>query len=336
MDRLVRARVLVAEATALGLTIEDLVAASSQGPRTTASVPTVAEYLAVVTPTFTKGTLRTYRSYWRLAEAQLGDRPIDAVGVDDCEAVLAAAVRRAQRQRPGSEARSPRENCVAALRALFGRAERARLILHNPAANLDKPRRLPNRRRALSDDELSEAVDAVRTTSRDPDLDLLLVRFHLESGARQEGALHLTLDDLDSRRSTVWLREKFGAEREQPVSPSLIPELEAHARGRGAVTGDDSVFRTVRDRPVTRRHYDTLFKHVQAALPWTRRAPVTAHVLRHTAGTAVERIAGYSVAEAFLGHAPSTVTGVYAKGRLDEVATAVATLTGEPHPLARR
>ena len=124
-------------------------------------------------------------------------------------------------------------------------------------------------------------------------------------------------------------------EREQPVSPSLIPQLEAHARGRGAVTGDDSVFRTVRRRPVTRRHYDTLFKHVQAALPWTKRAPVTAHVLRHTAGTAVERIAGYSVAEAFLGHAPSTVTGVYAKGRLDEVAAAVATFTGEPHPLAR-
>jgi hypothetical protein len=29
-------------------------------------------------------------------------------------------------------------------------------------------------------------VDAVRTTSHDPDLDLLLVRFHLESGARRE------------------------------------------------------------------------------------------------------------------------------------------------------
>jgi hypothetical protein len=147
MDRFVRARVLVAEATALGLTIEDLVAASSQAPRASSAVPTVAEYLAVVSPTFTKGTLRTYRSYWRLAEAQLGDRPIDTVSVDDCEVVLAAAVRRAQRQRPGSDARSPRENCVAALRALFGRAERARLILHNPAANLDKPRRASRGRR---------------------------------------------------------------------------------------------------------------------------------------------------------------------------------------------
>jgi integrase/recombinase XerC len=69
---------------------------------------------------------------------------------------------------------------------LFGRAERAGLIVRNPAAALDKPRRIESRRRALDDAELAEPVDAVRTTSHDPDLDLLLVRFHLESGARRE------------------------------------------------------------------------------------------------------------------------------------------------------
>jgi hypothetical protein len=36
----------------------------------------------------------------------------------------------------------------------------------------------------------------VRTTSHDPDLDLLIIRFHL-AGARREGALNLRLRDLD-------------------------------------------------------------------------------------------------------------------------------------------
>lgn len=334
MDRLVRARVLVAEAAALGLTVEDLVAASSGAPSASRSVPTVSEYLAAIVPTFTPGTLRTYRSYWRLAEAHFGGRPLDAITVGDCQAVLDAAARRARKSRPTSDTRSPQENCVAALRALFARAERARLILDNPAARLDKPRRLPNRRRALTKVELGEAVDAVRTTSGDPGLDVVLTRFHLESGARQEGAIRLTLDGLDARRSTCWLREKFGAEREQPISPSLMAELEALARHRGASRGGDAVFRSRRGRPITRRHYDTLFAKVQAALPWSKRTPVTAHVFRHTAATAVERIAGYSVAEAFLGHAPSSVTGTYSKGRIEEVAAALERLTGEPHPLA--
>jgi site-specific recombinase XerD len=334
MDRLLRARVQLSEAETLGLTVDDLVAAASDTPAVTPSVPTVSEYLAWIIPTFTKGRLRTYRSYWRLAEAHFGDRPLNTITVDDCEAVVIEAARRAQRQRPGTDARSPKENCVAALRALFKRAKRARLILENPAEEVDKPRRLPNRRRSLTDDELAEAIEAVRTTSRDLDLDLLIVRFHLESGARQEGALHLVVDDLDKRRSTVWLREKFGKEREQPVSPSLTAALTAHARRRGATKGTDAVFRTARSRPTSRRHYDTLFKHVQAALPWTVRTPVTAHVLRHTAPAAIERIAGEAVAEAFLGHQPTSVTGTYTKGRLGEVAAAVVALTGEPHPLA--
>jgi integrase len=58
----------------------------------------------------------------------------------------------------------------------------------------------------------------------------LLTEFHLETGARREGALNLALDDLDERRSTVWLHEKFSKEREQPISPSLLARIKALAR----------------------------------------------------------------------------------------------------------
>jgi hypothetical protein len=129
MDRLVRARILLAEAAALGVTIEDLIAESSGSPTGVSIAPTVAEYVETVRASFSKGTADTYKSYWRLAVARLGDRPIDSIAVDDCEAVVVDAVDRARRNRPGTDGRSARENCIGALRALFARAERAGLVV---------------------------------------------------------------------------------------------------------------------------------------------------------------------------------------------------------------
>lgn len=89
MDRHLRAKVLLAEAESLGLTIGDLAQAAAVGTAASGvrSVPTVAEYVEVISPTFSKGTLRTYRSYWRLAVELIGDRLLDVVTTDDCAAV---------------------------------------------------------------------------------------------------------------------------------------------------------------------------------------------------------------------------------------------------------
>jgi integrase len=133
---------------------------------------------------------------------------------------------------------------VSALRALFTRAQRSGLIGVNPAAAVPKPLRRPSRRRPLDHPEVEELINGIRTKSSDPDLDLLLVRFHLESGARREGALNLRIRDIDEGRATVWLREKFGAERAQPISPSLVRLLIRHASARGGVAADDAVFRS--------------------------------------------------------------------------------------------
>lgn len=113
----------------------------------------------------------------------------------------------------------------------------------------------------------------MRTTSGDPDLDLLLIRFHLESGARREGALNLRRRDLDPTRATVWLREKNDSEREQPVTPTLLTLLERHANGRGSRSADDPVFRTATGAPVTARRYDTIFTRARTCLPWGVKQP---------------------------------------------------------------
>jgi hypothetical protein len=71
-------------------------------------------------------------------------------------------------------------------------------------------------------------------------------------------------------------------------------------------------------------------------MPWSKELGVTIHWCRHHAITCIDRIAGLAVARAFAGHkeAPE-VTLVYAAASFQEVARAVATYTGEPHPAAK-
>lgn len=330
IDRALRAKVLLDEAHALGLDLAELIAAETDNP---SRVPTLAAFIDAIASSFTPATARTYRPYWRLAVARLGDRRLVEISIEDLAQVVTDAVARAQGARPGSTGRASRESCVAALRALFRRAAAAGLITANPAAALTKPRRVRGRRRALDDHELTELIDAVRTTRHDPHLDLLVLRFHLESGARREGALNLRRRDLDPRRATVWLREKGDSEREQLISPSLVCLLARHVDLRASARPDEPVFRTSSGVPMSARRYSTIFDRARACLEWADRTPVSAHVLRHTAVTAVGRLAGYPVAQAFAGHAPPSVTGRYLHATLAEVATAVATLTGEDHPL---
>ena len=93
---------LLAETEALGVTIDDLVAAASSSSSPggsalgAAPVPTLAEYVDTAAPSFSANTAAPNSSYWRVAVTCFGDRPIDALDADDCEAVLADAVRCAQ------------------------------------------------------------------------------------------------------------------------------------------------------------------------------------------------------------------------------------------------
>ncbi|SFT04873.1 MULTISPECIES: hypothetical protein [Saccharopolyspora] len=65
---------------------------------------------------------------------------------------------------------------------------------------------------------------------------------------------------------------------------------------------------------------------------------VSTHWLRHTTLTWVERNHGYAIARAYAGHTTTNsdtgTTAAYTRAGMTEIATALATLTGEPHPLA--
>lgn len=338
-----RVRFFVEQLALAGVTPAEILAAAGSEPIVVADGPTVTEYVARIEGRFKETTRATYATHWRLLVEPHAERHLSELDADDLAELVTEAGRRARTRRPGCTGLSAEENCVSAFRNLYLKAVKARVVTFNPAAALEKPARLENRRPALSSGELEQLWDVVARVSRDPELDLLLVRFHLETGARRIGALGLRLGDLDCERQTIWLTEKFDKAREQPVSASLLRALLAHGDGRGAARAEDPVFRyrsidpqTGAGRPFTRRHYNTLFERIQAELGWAPRIGLCAHILRHTAGTAVERSCGFAVAVAFLGHAETGrgPTGQYTKATIFEVAAAVAILTGEPHPLA--
>ena len=117
-------------------------------------------------------------------------------------------------------------------------------------------------------------------------------------------------------------------------------QLVRHAQEeRGAVDAAEQVLRYRTGVPITHRRYDHLWQRLGQHLPWVATQQISTHWLRQTTLTWVEHNFGYAIARAYAGHAEkkdATTTSTYVRSGLDEVAQALATLTGEPHPLATR
>lgn len=331
------AAAILEQAAAAGLSIEDLVRAARQ----TSPTPTVSEFRPRVQASASSGAVETYKTYWDDLEAALGDIQLGEITTTDLKLVAKDVKERARQKRPSNAGRGAEEHFVSAARLFFRTAVEDRLIDVDPTANLTKPRRGKGRRRPLNEGELFEVVRVTPVGSDDPELDQLLVRFHIETGARRAGALNLRLNDLAFSRQTVWLHEKYDAEREQPVTKGLLEELRRHAldRGDGDLMGPVFHYRRRPDgtaHPLTYRRYNTLFPRIQRLLSFSANTRVDAHTLRTTAIALVERVSSHEVARRFAGHAEGNVTSHYARASIEEVAAAISHLTGEPHPLAPR
>ncbi|MFD0204734.1 tyrosine-type recombinase/integrase, partial [Saccharothrix carnea] len=268
----------------------------------------------------------------------LADRRLDQVTVTYVLILQRQGTREAKLRSNTRGGRYAGESAVRAMRTFFRMAIADGLLPRgwNPAWEVKVPRRLPSTRRALRSKELLAINHVVVTTGRDVPLDSLLLRLHSETACRRSGALSLRLADLDTESCAVRLREKFGTERWQPISPTMVASLLEHAQSRGVRHPGDQLLRNANGTPLTRRRYDLMWKRVQARLPWAAKLGVSAHWMRHTTLTWVERHYSYAVARAYAGHTDtkggSTLT--YIKGMPQEVARALSAYTGEPHPLA--
>ncbi len=318
----------------MGLSPADLLTA----PQVRPPVPTFAEYIPLVSAAVTDGTRRVYGSYWNRVLDQWGQRRLDEPTPLQIKQLVEHVKATVVARRNARGGRSAGEHLIAALRCLYRHAEDDGLIdpADNPASKVTKPRRLPSTRRAVPDTRLGEINDTAARTGNDPALDSLLLRLHTETACRRGGALALRPQDLDPAQCLIFLREKGETVRWQPVSPTLMAHLEHHAKDRHAPrTGQ--LLRYADGRPITTRRYDHLWTRLGTHLPWVATQQISTHWLRHTTLTWVERNFGYAVARAYAGHTDhggdAGPTTTYIRASLQEVATALATLTGEPHPL---
>lgn len=302
--------------------------------------PTFSAYIPVVAATLGPGAYRTYRPYWERLEARWGDLTLDQPSPSDIKQLAKEIQANTKVRRSARGGRSAVEHFIAAMRCLYSHAVADGLIHQeeDPSTKVPKPRRLPSVRHALPDERLKQITEIAATTGNDPALDSLLLRFHTETACRRGGALGLRAPhDLDPDQCLVHLREKGSTVRLQPVSPSLMKHLITHIERRPAPAGTP-LFRYANGRSITGRRYDYLWTRLGQNLPWVAAQQVSTHWLRYTTLTWVERNFSYAIARAYAGHQNSdTTTGAtatYVRATIREVATALAAMVDEPHPLA--
>jgi site-specific recombinase XerC len=301
---------------------------------------TVSEYMPTVRASAKAGAAKTYAHYWNLMEKSLGDKYVSAVCATDLttltELAQSSAVSGRSNFRDGVSAK---EHCVAAVRLFFHCAVADKLVRDDPASGLKKPSRLESPRMSFTNQQVADLYQVTSTGGDDPILDTLLLRFHLETGARRAGALGLQVKDLHIDSQCVRLREKNHGTRRQPISLTLQNALVEHCAARGARRPEDAVFRRIprnglTGMPITRRRYNTLTARWGKSLEWVKESGVSIHWCRHHAIASIEQIAGFGVARAFAGHKQNgEATTTYIRAHLYRVARAVAIYTGEAHPL---
>ncbi|WP_243794830.1 site-specific integrase [Saccharopolyspora gloriosae] len=319
----------------MGVTPEDLV----DTPETRPSAPTFADYVPKVADAVSTGTRRVYQSYWNRIVEHWGHRRLNEPTPLEirhfAEDIRTGVVQR----RNARGGRSAVEHFIAALRCIYNHAVADELITQaaNPAIRVPKPRRLPSTRRGLPDARLAEINHIAATTGNDPTLDTLILRLHTETACRRAGALALRPRDLDPDQCLILLHEKGGTVRWQPISPTLMHHLQEHAHHRGATQTGGQLLRYRNGQPITTRRYDHLWTRIGRHLPWAATQQISTHWLRHTTLTWVERHHGYAIARAYAGHTDNNTDGAttttYIRAGLDEIAIALAALTGEHHPL---
>jgi integrase len=319
----------------MGISPADLLAV----PAPRRAVPTFAEYVPVVAAAVSPGTRRAYGTYWNRVIQQWGGRRLDQPSPTEIEQLRARVQAAVVPRRNARGGRSAAEHLVSALRCLYRHAVADGYVDAdaNPAVKVAKPRRVPSTRRAIGDTLLAEINEVAARTGDDPGLDCLLLRLHTETACRRGGALALRPRDLDADQCLIFLREKGGIARWQPVSPTLTRHLLAHHTDRGDGDREAPLLRYRNGRPLTYRRYDHLWVRLGQHLPWVRTQQISTHWLRHTTLTWVERTFGQAVARAYAGHTDNAghgSTAGYVKAGLPEVAAALAALTGEDHPVA--
>ena len=263
----------------MGLSPGDLVTAPGTGRRYRPS-PSTSRWCPLPSPTAPAG--RTARTGTALID-HWGERRLDEIAPSEIRQLMSYVKTHVVARRNARGGRSAAEHLVAALRCLYKHAEDDGLITRaeNPARKVDKPRRLPSTRRAVTDDRLAEICQAAATTGDDPELDTLLLRLHTETACRRGGALALRPDDLDSGPvPDPAARER----RDRPLAAGLAhldgpPHRARPGAARPARRATAALPQRAAASPPAAM--TTCGPASAAYLPWVRTQQISMHWIRH-------------------------------------------------------
>lgn len=297
----------------------------------TSPVPTVGAFAPLAVALLSGRTLETYRHHIDRLVAAFGDRRMDEVSLLDLERIAVEVRTDAVAVRGARHGFGAQESFVNASRFVFQCAVKAGHLRDSPASGLVRPRRRRSPRRALSAVELRQVFDTAVTTSRDPELDLLILSLARETACRRDGIINMRVPDLHPTPSVV-LYEKYDEQREIPISQPLLSALRLHATERAPTS--DRVFHYADGADLTERRFDTLFSRVGKALPWARSLGVSLHWIRYTTLTDVRLTSGERVATAYAGHGDQAggVTALYTRASFEELQAAHRLLFGAAPP----
>jgi integrase/recombinase XerC len=312
-------------------------------PVGSSEIPTFADYIPRVSQAVGHGTRRVYSTYWNRVLEAWGPRLITSLSPLEISQLAQDIKTNVTPRRNARGGQGAAEHLIGALRCMYNHAVADRILseAENPAARVPKPRRSPSARMALPDSRLSEITAVAASTGNDPALDSLIIRLHMETALPTR---RRPLPHPGRSRSRAMphqaAREGHGALAASFPDANGPPALPRGKQRRPKVPRTSAPLRAT-CKPITSRRYDYLWERLGEHLPWVKTQQVSTHWIRHTILTWVERRFGFAIAQAYAGHQNAaqgaramSSTGTYVRAGLPEVATALAVLTGEPHPLA--
>lgn len=296
-------------------------------------------------------TYRTYNTHWKRLIEIAGEKFASEIDEDFIENFADGAMKSAQLHgarvaekkkalglsAPVATGARSHDLAIDAVSAVLGYAQRKKYISNNCAIGVKREGKQSGTRFALSRNQIEEIMNAAKSGGNDPLLDYLLLWTLSETAARKSGLIHAQLGDLFVEQNLIRLYEKGNRVRMQPITTNLANALKAFASSRGSENPGDPLFRyqphgTEIGAPLTAKRFETLWRRLRMELPWAEKIGVSSHWIRHTTITWVDRASNPTIAQAFAGHTPASITASYSKPGAQELANVLAMLTGTEPP----
>lgn len=256
-------------------------------------------------PRLAAQSLSAYRPALKRAVKEFGDTPVKDITPRDIDRYMRALATQGYAAKTISNRR-------IVLNKVFTYAIVEGDINYNPCAAIEIPQGLPKKRRpaaSLSDEEKIKSTDDL----------WLFPQIAIYSGLRKGEILALKWSDIDFNDDLIYVTKSVAHEGDKPyikmpkteagcrIVPLLAPLRAKLITAKGNM--NDYVISDTGKTPLTKRRFETLYKHYQQNVGIT----ATAHQLRHSFATvAIENGVDMKSVSEILGHKQiSTTLDIY-------------------------